>query len=77
LNYLLNELVDILEKEAKANATGDAVAPGNTAQEKAINGTVYGLGSVDQHHPVRSWVHKLFQVYMDCIYTILMAHPHP
>ena len=43
------------------------MAPGNTAQEKAINGTINGLGSADQNHPIRSWVHKLFQV---CIYII-------
>ena len=48
------------------------MAPGNTAQEKAINGTINGLGSADQNHPIRSWVHKLFQVYIRvCVYIYI------
>lgn len=62
LNYLLNELVDILEKEAKASASANAVAQGNTGhQEKGINGTVNGSGNGCQQQPIITWVHKLFQ----------------
>ena len=58
------------------------MAPGNTAQEKAINGTINGLGSADQNHPIRSWVHKLFQVYICvrarvCVYVICYSDSIP
>lgn len=57
LNYLLNELVDILEKEAKASA----VAVGKTLPEKDANGSIEVLGNGGPLQPTMTWVHKLFQ----------------
>lgn len=58
LNFLLNELVDILEKEAMANKR----LSGNLTQpEKKINGSINGLTNGSQQPPVLTWVHKIFQ----------------
>ncbi|PSS36690.1 Ubiquitin carboxyl-terminal hydrolase [Actinidia chinensis var. chinensis] len=59
LNYLLNELVDILEKEshaAKTNAETSSPPP-----EKVANGpnTIHANGA--QKEPLVTWVHKNFQ----------------
>lgn len=60
LNFLLNELVDILEKEAKAAkpASGNLAHPSG----KAFSGTMNGVANGDQQKPVTTWVHKIFQV---------------
>eukprot|EP00249_Psilotum_nudum_P020728 c27820_g2_i1 orf=254-1048(+) len=58
LNYLLNELVDILEKEAKAGKSGSEV-PVQT--DRMVNGVVSGLSNGSHQQPVVTWVHKLFQ----------------
>jgi ubiquitin carboxyl-terminal hydrolase 12/46 len=55
LNYLLNELVDILEKEAKANEVK------TSNQEQVNNGISNGSANGSQERPI-TWVHKLFQV---------------
>jgi ubiquitin carboxyl-terminal hydrolase 12/46 len=59
LNFLLNELVDILEKEAKAvkSDSGPQSSP-----EKVANGSINGLANGNHKAPVVTWVHKIFQV---------------
>ncbi|CAM6093385.1 unnamed protein product [Calypogeia fissa] len=61
LNFLLNELVDILEKEAKASSrptSGHQVYP-----EKLANGIANGVANGNGNHQQHSvtWVHKIFQ----------------
>jgi ubiquitin carboxyl-terminal hydrolase 12/46 len=57
LNFLLNELVDILEKEANA---AEKLSGNLNQQEKAINGKINGTSNGTQQQPV-TWVHKIFQ----------------
>lgn len=58
LNFLLNELVETVEKEASA----DKKLAGNLKQaDKRINGSVNGLANGTQQTPVVTWVHKIFQ----------------
>ncbi|CAJ2677067.1 unnamed protein product [Trifolium pratense] len=61
LNFLLNELVDILEKEAQAAAKTDPETPPPT--EKVVNGFKNGHGHANgpQKEPLITWVHKNFQ----------------
>jgi ubiquitin carboxyl-terminal hydrolase 12/46 len=58
LNFLLNELVDILEKEASANKR---LSGSLTQPEKKMNGSINGLTNGSQQPPVLTWVHKIFQ----------------
>jgi ubiquitin carboxyl-terminal hydrolase 12/46 len=55
LNFLLNEIVDILEKESSSAKD----SPGTTSPEKVSNGA-----TVDEvrKEPLVTWVHKSFQV---------------
>eukprot|EP01018_Ginkgo_biloba_P012773 Gb_25243 [translate_table: standard] len=58
LNFLLNELVDIVEKEAGAANK----LSGNLSQpEKNVNGSINGLSNGNHQQPVLTWVHKIFQ----------------
>ncbi|KAI9072102.1 hypothetical protein K1719_045924 [Acacia pycnantha] len=58
LNFLLNELVDILEKEAQGAKTDqDALSP----SEKTANGHRNGPTNGAQKEPLVTWVHKNFQ----------------
>jgi len=54
---LLNELVDILEKEAKRKE--EETSP---PSEKAANGPNNGLPNGAEKKPLKTWVHKNFQV---------------
>ncbi|KAM7513612.1 hypothetical protein LguiA_003195 [Lonicera macranthoides] len=62
LNYLLNELVDILEKESAAKTTNPETS--SSPLEKIANGPTknapYANGSA-QKEPLVTWVHKNFQ----------------
>ncbi|GKV49827.1 hypothetical protein SLEP1_g56557 [Rubroshorea leprosula] len=64
LNFLLNELVDILEKEAQA-AKADVAEP-SSPSEKTANGPknpqANGVANGVQKEPLVTWVHKNFQV---------------
>lgn len=59
LNFLLNELVDILEREAKAakSNSGCETSPGKVVG----NGSVSGLANGTHKEAVVTWVHKIFQ----------------
>ncbi|GLJ56182.1 hypothetical protein SUGI_1206280 [Cryptomeria japonica] len=58
LNFLLNELVEILEKESSATKK----LSGNLTQpEKKTNGSVNGQANGTQQPPVLTWVHNIFQ----------------
>ncbi|KAH7287676.1 hypothetical protein KP509_32G069000 [Ceratopteris richardii] len=61
LNYLLNDLVDILEKEAKTSANGGTSQNSGIHQEKGANAVSNGYGNGGQTQPIVTWVHKLFQ----------------
>ncbi|KAH0768313.1 hypothetical protein AABB24_002174 [Solanum stoloniferum] len=56
LNFLLNELVDILEKESHAAKSLAASSP-----EKVSNGTCNGHANGVKKEPLVTWVHKNFQ----------------
>ncbi|KAL5175626.1 Ubiquitin carboxyl-terminal hydrolase 3 [Glycine soja] len=58
LNFLLNELVDILEKEAQAAKTDQETSP---PSEKAVNGPKNGQANGVHKEPLVTWVHKNFQ----------------
>lgn len=59
LNFLLNELVDILEKEAKAANISHEDA---STSEKVANGQSHTLlNGVRREVPLVTWVHKNFQ----------------
>jgi hypothetical protein len=70
LNFLLNELVDILEKEAQAAAKTDPETP--PPSEKVANGFKNGHGHANgpQKEPLITWVHKNFQV--TCFATLIL-----
>uniref|UniRef100_A0A453IZC6 Ubiquitin carboxyl-terminal hydrolase n=4 Tax=Triticinae TaxID=1648030 RepID=A0A453IZC6_AEGTS len=57
LNFLLNELVDILEKECKANKE----TPQNSSSNKSSNGPINGQPNGSHKEPETTWVHKCFQ----------------
>lgn len=56
LNYLLNELVDILEKEARAAKSDHEIST------KIANGPTNISSNGPLKEPVITWVHKNFQV---------------
>ncbi|CAN1814257.1 Ubiquitin carboxyl-terminal hydrolase 3 [Linum perenne] len=58
LNFLLNELVDILEKEAKAVKKIPETSP---PSEKIANGQSSALPNGISKEPLVTWVHKNFQ----------------
>ncbi|XP_050944118.1 ubiquitin carboxyl-terminal hydrolase 4 isoform X1 [Cucumis melo] len=58
LNFLLNELVDILEKEAHAIKSD---AESSSPSEKISNGPKTGQANGAQKEPLVTWVHKNFQ----------------
>ncbi|XP_022136637.1 ubiquitin carboxyl-terminal hydrolase 3 [Momordica charantia] len=58
LNFLLNELVDILEKEAHATKSD---AESSSPTEKIANGPKTGQANGAQKEPLVTWVHKNFQ----------------
>ncbi|CAN1190668.1 Ubiquitin carboxyl-terminal hydrolase 4 [Linum perenne] len=58
LNFLLNELVDILEKEAKAVKKIPETSP---PSEKITNGQSSALPNGISKEPLVTWVHKNFQ----------------
>lgn len=60
MNYLLNELVDILEKESHA-AKGDA-ENSSSPSEKVANGPKAIHENGAKKEPLVTWVHKNFQV---------------
>lgn len=61
LNFLLNELVDILVKEAQA---ANSNSGSHTSPEKVVgNGATNGLANGNHKEPVVTWVHKIFQVW--------------
>ncbi|CAN0862056.1 Ubiquitin carboxyl-terminal hydrolase 4 [Linum grandiflorum] len=59
LNFLLNELVDILEKEAKAVVKTNAET--SPPSEKTANGPNSSLSNGISKEPLVTWVHKNFQ----------------
>ncbi|KOM30719.1 hypothetical protein LR48_Vigan01g027300 [Vigna angularis] len=59
LNFLLNELVDILEKESQAAKTADQET--SPPSEKAANGPKNGQANGVHKEPLVTWVHKNFQ----------------
>ncbi|CAI9777642.1 unnamed protein product [Fraxinus pennsylvanica] len=58
LNYLLNELVDILEKEARASKSDQE---SSSPSEKISNGPNNMSVNGHQKEPIVTWVHKNFQ----------------
>ena len=71
LNFLLNELVDILEKEAKAAKSDNE---SSSPPENAANGPKNGHANGTQKEPLVTWVHKNFQV--NCIEnSYILAKP--
>jgi len=59
LNYLLNELVDILVREAHAEKDDQGTL---LPSEKITNGPKSGLANGAKKAPLATWVHKNFQV---------------
>uniref|UniRef100_A0A2P2JXZ3 ubiquitinyl hydrolase 1 n=1 Tax=Rhizophora mucronata TaxID=61149 RepID=A0A2P2JXZ3_RHIMU len=59
LNFLLNELVDILEKEAKAAKIDTETS---SSPEKIANGPKVVQANGTRKEPLVTWVHKNFQV---------------
>lgn len=58
MNFLLNELVDILEKEAQSAKDDQETLP----SEKAANGPTNTQVYASPNEPLVTWVHKSFQV---------------
>ncbi|CAL9233470.1 unnamed protein product [Arabidopsis halleri] len=58
LNYLLNELVEILEKEAQATKTDNATS---SSPEKIANGLKVPQANGVHKEPIVTWVHNIFQ----------------
>lgn len=58
LNFLLNEIVDTLEKECSTAKD----SPETTSPEEVSNGAVNHLANGVQKEPLVTWVHKNFQV---------------
>jgi len=63
LNFLLNELVDILEKES--SAAKDSTE--NLPTEETVNGSTNGQANGVHKEPLATWVHKNFQVRVSII----------
>ncbi|KAH0853269.1 LOW QUALITY PROTEIN: hypothetical protein HID58_093354 [Brassica napus] len=61
LNYLLNEVVDILEKEAKATTKPERETSSSSSPEKIANGPKAPLANGVHKEPVVTWVHNIFQ----------------
>lgn len=59
MNYLLNELVDILEKESRAAKSDPETS---SSPEKIPNGPTSINANGGQKEPLVTWVHKNFQV---------------
>ncbi|XP_047318346.1 ubiquitin carboxyl-terminal hydrolase 4-like [Impatiens glandulifera] len=57
LNFLLNELVDILEKEALATKSAQEIP----RTDRVTNGSLTALKNDPQKEPLVTWVHKSFQ----------------
>ncbi|KAL2906111.1 Ubiquitin carboxyl-terminal hydrolase 3 [Bienertia sinuspersici] len=57
LNFLLNELVDILEKEAQATKGDQEIL----SSEKVANGPTNSQANPSKKEPLVTWVHKNFQ----------------
>ncbi|XP_073013536.1 ubiquitin carboxyl-terminal hydrolase 4-like [Typha latifolia] len=58
LNFLLNELVDILEKESNSAKTSPETS---SSTEKIGNGPCNPLANGLRKEPVVTWVHRIFQ----------------
>ncbi|BFG35482.1 ubiquitin carboxyl-terminal hydrolase 3 [Prunus yedoensis var. nudiflora] len=58
LNFLLNELVDILEKEAQAAKSDQETS---SPPEKMVNGPKNAQANGSHKDPLVTWVHKNFQ----------------
>jgi ubiquitin carboxyl-terminal hydrolase 12/46 len=73
LNFLLNELVDILEKESSAAKD----SPQSSSPEKVPNGIVQPLANGVRKEPPVTLVHKNFQVTelneIDLIYYVYLV----
>ncbi|KAJ3673748.1 hypothetical protein LUZ60_005740 [Juncus effusus] len=61
LNFLLNELVDILEKEANNSAKLFSPENSNSNSNKIANGPTKPLTNGVHKDPLGTWVHKCFQ----------------
>ncbi|ONK75556.1 uncharacterized protein A4U43_C03F18130 [Asparagus officinalis] len=57
LNFLLNELVDILEKESNATKVSSETSP----SKKIANGPCHPQANGIRKEPLVTWVHKSFQ----------------
>jgi hypothetical protein len=66
---LLNELVDILEKEGQA-AKSDPEA--SSPSDKIANGPKNALANGHHKDPLVTWVHKNFQVTLLCHFSLLI-----
>ncbi|MCE0481812.1 Ubiquitin carboxyl-terminal hydrolase 3, partial [Datura stramonium] len=71
LNYLLNELVDILEKEASAAKTDQETS---YPTEKIANGPTNVHANGVKKEPLVTWVHKNFQL---SAYAIVSGYTSP
>ncbi|KAG1366514.1 putative Ubiquitin carboxyl-terminal hydrolase 4, partial [Cocos nucifera] len=58
LNFLLNELVEVLEKESSAAKSSPETS---SASEKTTNGPVHPQANGVRKEPLVTWVHKSFQ----------------
>lgn len=71
LNYLLNELVEILEKESRAAKSDAEVSP---PSEKITNGPTSVNANGAQKEPLVTWVHKNFQVCCLSAYVVFLHY---
>ena len=69
---MLNELVDILEKESSTVKDGS-----DTSSEKIANGPTNGLTNGVHKEPLVTWVHKNFQVMLriNCSSAVFLGYP--
>lgn len=67
MNFLLNELVDILEKEEAAKSDPESSSP----SEKTANGPTNGQANGVRKEPLVTWVHKNFQVLPPVQFTVV------
>lgn len=63
MNFLLNELVDILEKEAQAVKSDPETS---SPSDKTANGPKNAQANGALKEPLVTWVHKNFQVTLLC-----------
>ncbi|KMZ71485.1 Ubiquitin carboxyl-terminal hydrolase 3 [Zostera marina] len=61
LNFLLNELVDILEKESSNSVKNSLAASSASQSVKIVNGPQLPLANSGKNEPLVTWVHKNFQ----------------